>query len=230
MEVQFDDTTAITITITITTITIIAITINVTVTTTTLEPTSMSNYRPPALRHDRGEQKQVPNHLGMKPATAAAMAKPEIIPDYHKPRPKRWRRGKKPKAESAPAPAAANTGNGPSGDRQEGPPVLVFGGAHPSVVSCAISECDSGIALDDDVDEFVVPAGGFVVEMMDPQDPRVGLPVPVRNVAPRDPSHERLSWTVCYDDDCRIHLSDKNGSGWFPSGPGRSRRYGSRLF
>ena len=30
------------------------------------------------------------------------------------------------------------------------------------------------------------------------------------------PNHATLSWTGCYDDDCYIHLSDKQGSGWFP--------------
>ena len=30
------------------------------------------------------------------------------------------------------------------------------------------------------------------------------------------PNHATLSWTRCYDDDCYIHLSDKQASGWFP--------------
>ena len=29
------------------------------------------------------------------------------------------------------------------------------------------------------------------------------------------PDHATLSWTGCYDNDCYIHLSDKQGSGWF---------------
>lgn len=29
--------------------------------------------------------------------------------------------------------------------------------------------------------------------------------------------HELLSWTACYNDSCAIHLSDKMGSGYFPS-------------
>ena len=29
-------------------------------------------------------------------------------------------------------------------------------------------------------------------------------------------SHDAISWTVCYDDLCSIHLSDKEGLGWFP--------------
>jgi len=28
--------------------------------------------------------------------------------------------------------------------------------------------------------------------------------------------HAEMSWTVCYDDDCEIHLCEKQGSGWFP--------------
>ena len=31
--------------------------------------------------------------------------------------------------------------------------------------------------------------------------------------------HGAMSWTACYDDDCRMHLGDKEGSGWFPTGP-----------
>ena len=33
------------------------------------------------------------------------------------------------------------------------------------------------------------------------------------------PNHATLSWTGCYDDDCYIHLSDKQGLGWFPKRP-----------
>ena len=29
------------------------------------------------------------------------------------------------------------------------------------------------------------------------------------------PNHATLSWTGCYDNDCYIYLSDKQGSGWF---------------
>lgn len=29
-------------------------------------------------------------------------------------------------------------------------------------------------------------------------------------------THENLSWTACYDDECQTHLSEKTGSGWFP--------------
>lgn len=31
--------------------------------------------------------------------------------------------------------------------------------------------------------------------------------------------HKNLNWTACYDDNCITHLSDKNGSGWFPKEP-----------
>ena len=30
------------------------------------------------------------------------------------------------------------------------------------------------------------------------------------------PDHAMLSWTGCYDNDCYIHLSNKQGLGWFP--------------
>lgn len=35
----------------------------------------------------------------------------------------------------------------------------------------------------------------------------------------QEPKHELLSWTACYDDECTVHLSDKNGTGWFPKPP-----------
>lgn len=28
--------------------------------------------------------------------------------------------------------------------------------------------------------------------------------------------HEHLSWTACYNDNCLVHLSEKEGSGWYP--------------
>ena len=34
-----------------------------------------------------------------------------------------------------------------------------------------------------------------------------------------DPNHALLSWTGCYEDHCSVHLSDKQGSGWFPTRP-----------
>ena len=33
------------------------------------------------------------------------------------------------------------------------------------------------------------------------------------------PDHATLSWTGCYDDDCYIYFSDKQGLGWFPKRP-----------
>lgn len=93
------------------------------------------------------------------------------------------------------------------------------------------TESSGGVTLgpvDHDVEDYipgaVVAADSFFVTAMDPDDPRATLPVPERNVVPVDPKHAHLSWTVCYDDDCPIHLSDKNGSGWFPSGPVETKR------
>ena len=32
-------------------------------------------------------------------------------------------------------------------------------------------------------------------------------------------NHAMMSWTACYDDYCSVHLSDKQGSGWYPTRP-----------
>ncbi|RPA95471.1 hypothetical protein L873DRAFT_1845938 [Choiromyces venosus 120613-1] len=43
-----------------------------------------------------------------------------------------------------------------------------------------------------------------------PQSPTAGQEYPA-------PSHHaEMSWTVCYDDDCGVHLHEKQGAGWFP--------------
>src|SRR5579871_4577319 len=36
--------------------------------------------------------------------------------------------------------------------------------------------------------------------------------------------HAMMSWTACYDDNCPVHRSDKEGSGWYPSKPRRKGR------
>ncbi|KAI1686157.1 reverse transcriptase [Pyrenophora tritici-repentis] len=41
---------------------------------------------------------------------------------------------------------------------------------------------------------------------------------------PRNPEHEKLSWVTCIHDHCRVHYSDKSGSGWFPEETKRSYR------
>jgi hypothetical protein len=35
-------------------------------------------------------------------------------------------------------------------------------------------------------------------------------------------NHDMMSWTACYDDKCYTHMSDKQGSGWFPTRKSRS--------
>lgn len=35
--------------------------------------------------------------------------------------------------------------------------------------------------------------------------------------------HDLLSWTACYDDQCLVHKSGKEGSGWFPQAPKRKQ-------
>ncbi|KAF1986694.1 hypothetical protein K402DRAFT_295021, partial [Aulographum hederae CBS 113979] len=34
-----------------------------------------------------------------------------------------------------------------------------------------------------------------------------------------NPPHTWMSWTACYDNNCLVHLSDKQGSGYYPSKP-----------
>ncbi|RPB14710.1 hypothetical protein P167DRAFT_533704 [Morchella conica CCBAS932] len=72
----------------------------------------------------------------------------------------------------------------------------------------------------------IVRAEDIRIEAMDPDDPRSHLPVPPQNIQniPRESQHGSMSWTACYDDSCRIHFSDKEGSGWFPKAPRRRRR------
>lgn len=31
--------------------------------------------------------------------------------------------------------------------------------------------------------------------------------------------HDTLSWTACYDDNCFVHMSSKDGAGWWPQKP-----------
>lgn len=54
--------------------------------------------------------------------------------------------------------------------------------------------------------------------------PRTGPPRQIAATEARD-HHNSLTWTACYDDSCRTHLSDKQGSGWFPSKPRNSQTF-----
>jgi hypothetical protein len=51
-------------------------------------------------------------------------------------------------------------------------------------------------------------------------------PAPLSRRKRDDPQlqHAYLSWTACYDNDCLIHLSEKEGSGWFPTKRRRNYR------
>jgi hypothetical protein len=44
-------------------------------------------------------------------------------------------------------------------------------------------------------------------------------PAKATAAATRIPDHAEMVWTSCYDDDCPTHLSDKEGSGWYPHYP-----------
>lgn len=41
----------------------------------------------------------------------------------------------------------------------------------------------------------------------------------LRRRTPETTPHNTLSWTACYDDKCYIHMSDKDGAGWYPKKP-----------
>ena len=45
------------------------------------------------------------------------------------------------------------------------------------------------------------------------------------NGAQMGQAHENLSWTACYDDACQIHLSEKDGAGYWPQKPRRGSRH-----
>ena len=53
----------------------------------------------------------------------------------------------------------------------------------------------------------------------------VGCPTPeplergMYDVSTRGCDHDSLSWTACYDDQCQVHLSEKQDSGWYPRVP-----------
>jgi len=40
----------------------------------------------------------------------------------------------------------------------------------------------------------------------------------------REVPHASMNWTECTDDGCQIHLSEKQGSGWYPQFTRRSRK------
>ena len=55
--------------------------------------------------------------------------------------------------------------------------------------------------------------------------------VQINVASPEEEEHDALSWTVCYNDNCNTHRSDKEGAGWYPKktlnnrkgkGPGRN--------
>ncbi|GME40229.1 putative retrotransposon gag protein [Neofusicoccum parvum] len=42
---------------------------------------------------------------------------------------------------------------------------------------------------------------------------------PNPNWTPEQENHDALSWTVCFNDDCTTHQSDKDATGWYPRKP-----------
>ena len=35
----------------------------------------------------------------------------------------------------------------------------------------------------------------------------------------KEPDHNSLSWTACFNDNCSIHQPAKDGAGWYPKAP-----------
>ena len=57
----------------------------------------------------------------------------------------------------------------------------------------------------------------------DQPEPKKGREKRAQAVCAKVP-HGTLSWTACYDDGCLIHLSSKDGAGWFPRRSRNARR------
>ena len=49
-------------------------------------------------------------------------------------------------------------------------------------------------------------------------------PESTNNKAKETTQHNVLSWIGCYDDSCLVHLSDKEGAGYFPRKPSLRRK------
>jgi hypothetical protein len=57
----------------------------------------------------------------------------------------------------------------------------------------------------------------------EPENPDDHPPVS-KQVADPDKQHGTLNWTFCFDDQCILHLSEKEASGWFPREPRQERQ------
>jgi hypothetical protein len=57
-------------------------------------------------------------------------------------------------------------------------------------------------------------------ELQKPEHAKAAKTETVAATRPMD--HAMMTWTMCTDDYCHIHLSDKEGSGWFPRGKAQS--------
>jgi hypothetical protein len=54
------------------------------------------------------------------------------------------------------------------------------------------------------------------VNITHPAETETGCEKKQAQAAERRDQHGILSWTACYDDDCLIHKSSKDGAGWYP--------------
>lgn len=66
-------------------------------------------------------------------------------------------------------------------------------------------------------DEFELRRLGFYEEQSEEEEM-----IPLNTETTEE--HAALSWTACYDEDCRIHLSDKEATGWFPRPPKQKKQ------
>jgi len=54
---------------------------------------------------------------------------------------------------------------------------------------------------------------------------RKGTPYPTMHEdQEKETKHAYLSWTACYDDHCYTHMSEKEGSGWYPRKPSKRQK------
>lgn len=67
-------------------------------------------------------------------------------------------------------------------------------------------------------------------EMGKKGDPRGDNPRGQLQRSTPETQHDLLSWSACYDDSCRAHMSDKDDAGWYPRKPRQSHQSVNALF
>ena len=67
--------------------------------------------------------------------------------------------------------------------------------------------------------------GHFSRECSQNRNRKTSLPEKRTLTATRESNHGSLSWTACYEENCPTHLSDKEGSGWYPKPLKKAREF-----